>query len=243
MHQVAPLAASACGSGCEPPTSTTSTVPAVSSPACRAAVTCSGVHTSAPTNANPSSPCRRTRRGPAPRPTRPAIQIGTRGRLHTGLRRHATARTGHRVAGEHRHEQLDPGVERGAASAVVRRRLAERRVLAVAVDAEAEAEHHPARRQAVERRRCLSDELRPPPRQRRHQRADQHPLGRHRDRRQRDERVGERGQRAVPQVVPHEHAVPPGLLGGRPPPRRPHPGPPAPRTARSTGPIARRDRN
>ena len=50
---------------------------------------------------------------------------------------------------------------------VVGRRLVEQRVLAVAVDAEAEGEHDAAARQPVERRRLLGDELHAPPRQRR----------------------------------------------------------------------------
>ena len=48
-----------------------------------------------------------------------------------------------------------------------------------------------------------------------HQRADPHPFGGRGDRRQRHERVGERQAGAVPQVVPHEHAVPAGVLGRR----------------------------
>ena len=213
-HHVAPAAASAAGSGCVPPTSATSIVPAVRSPACSALVMCSGVQASAPTSARPSRPWRRTRRGPAPSPVRPAIQIGTRGCCTPAGVVDAPAGAGDGHAGQHLVEQHDPGVERGGPGAVVGRRLVEQRVLAVAVDPEAEPEHHPAARQAIERRGRLGDELRAAARQRGDHRADQHSLGRDRDRGQRDERVGEGHQRAVPEMVPDEHGVPPGRFGG-----------------------------
>ncbi len=135
-------------------------------------------------------------------------------RLHTRRRRHAAASARHGVATQHRKERLDRGVDRDAPRPVVRRRLIERRVLAVAVDSEADAEHHPTRRQSIERRRRLSHELRPPPGQGRDHRPDPHPLSGHGDRRQRDERIGERGERPVPQVVPDEEPVPAGTLRG-----------------------------
>ena len=61
--------------------------------------------------------------------------------------------------------------------------------------------------------RRLSDELRPTSRQGGDHRADHDPLGRHRDRRKRDEWVGE-GTNVRFQSDPDEHAVPTGLLRG-----------------------------
>ena len=111
-------------------------------------------------------------------------------------------------------EQANPGIKRSGSSSIVDRRLVEHRVLAVAIDPKAEAEHHAATGQAIDRCRRLSDELRPTSRQGGDHRADHDPLGRHRDRRKRDEWVGERNQRSVPEMIPDEHAVPTGLLRG-----------------------------
>ena len=132
--------------------------------------------------------------------------------LNAGRCGHPSASARDGFACEHLLEQADPGIESGGSSAVVDRRFVEHRVLAVAVDPKAEAQHHPATGQAIDRCRRLSDELRPTSRQGGDHRADHHPLGRHRDRRQRDEWVGERNQRSVPEMVPDEHAVPTGPL-------------------------------
>ena len=144
----------------------------------------------------------------------PAIQSGTRGCCTPAPRRRASAELRHRPALEHRHEHVDARVEGAGPGAVVGRRLVEQRVLAVAVHAEAEGEHDAAGRQPVERRGLLGDQLHAAPRQRQHHRADAHPLRGHGDRRQRHPRIGERLVRSVPQVVPHEQAVPAGRLGG-----------------------------
>ena len=131
-----------------------------------------------------------------------------------------------------------PRVERRAARLVGVGRLAEQRVLAVAVHAEPEPEHHAPARQPIERRRGLGDELRPAARQRRRPSSRSSPARSPRRSRQRHPRVGERRQRPVPQVVPDEDAVPPGRLGGAGDARRSDRDRPARRTARSTAPSA-----
>jgi hypothetical protein len=60
----------------------------------------------------------------------------------------ASARDG--FACEHLLEQADPGIESGGSGAVVDRRFGEHRVLAVAVDPKADAQHHPATGQAID---------------------------------------------------------------------------------------------
>ena len=151
MHQVARRRRVPADRDANPRPARRRAAPAVSAPACRAAVTCSGVHDVGthqrqavqPVSTNPPRPG--TEANPTSDPDRDPRQ------LHTGLRRHPTPGVRHSVAGEHRHEQLDPGVERGAASTIIGRRLVEHRELAVAVDAEAEAEHHrPADRRSSE---------------------------------------------------------------------------------------------
>ena len=177
-------------------------------PAASAAATCSGLQLPPPTRASPSSPNRPARIGPAAS-ARPGDPDRHPWLLHARHGRRPAAGTRHRLAGEHQREQLDTSVERGAARSVITSRLGERRVLAVRVDTEAEAENHPPR---TGDRATSSTGPRAVAAAGRHHRFDPHTGRGGSDRCQRDEGVGERHRRAVPQVVPHEHAVPPGLL-------------------------------
>ena len=95
-----------------------------------------------------------------------------------------------------------------AARAIVGRRLREHRELAVAVDAEAEAQRDAAVREPVERRGLLRDDLGSAARDRCDHRSDAHPLGREGDRGGGHPRIGERRAGDVPEVVPDEDRVP-----------------------------------
>ena len=171
-------------------------------------------------------------------PVRPAIQIGTARRCTPAAVVTRPPSCGDRTALEHRHEQLDAGVERRRPGLVVGRRLVEQRVLAVAVDAEAERQHDASARQPVQRRRRLGDELHPLARQRRDHRPDDDALGGDGDRGERDPRVGERLAACGSTGGPRRRCRPtrcasaaPATVGDHAPAR------PAPRTARSTVPI------
>ena len=127
---------------------------------------------------------------------------------------------GRELAAPQLDEPVEPLVEQPRALARVAR-VAERRELAVAVAADADAEHEPAAAQAVERHR-LARELRDPaPRRRGDERADAHALGRAGDRGHRDPRVRELAGVLVDEVVPDEEAVPAPRLGGLGEPREP----------------------
>ena len=185
------------------------------SAAASAAATCSGCHVPPPTSATPSSPWRAARRGPALRSALPATHTGQRGRcVHAMVvRRPPAAATGSPVRAVSR--SGSSASSRSARARVVGQRLVERRVLAVAVVAQAQPEDRASAGQPVQRRRVLGDDLPAPARQRRHERPEPHALRRGRDRGERDPRVGERLAGVVEQVVPDEDAVPARRLGVR----------------------------
>ncbi len=78
---------------------------------------------------------------------------------------------------------------------------------------EADADDDAPARELIEARDLAGELVRPPPRQRRHHRAETDPFRRQRDRRQRDRHI--RGRLFEPDVVPDEEAVPTVCLGRR----------------------------
>lgn len=117
--------------------------------------------------------------------------------------------------GEQAGEDVEALIEHPRPSAVVDLLAETAQLLAACVEAEADAEDHPAAGQLIDGDHLAGNDLRAPAGQRRHHRAELDPLGRHRDGRERDPRVGRRaGRSAVADVVPHEEPVPAGRVGG-----------------------------
>jgi hypothetical protein len=120
----------------------------------------------------------------------------------------------HRLARPGGAEDLERLVEHLRALAIVDLFAGARVLSPELVAAKAYAERQPAAAEHVQRRRLARDLDRPPPGQRRDHRAEPDALGRGRNRRQRDLRVGDMGHGRPPvDVIPHEHPIPSGLLG------------------------------
>lgn len=119
----------------------------------------------------------------------------------------------HNLTGQGLDEEVDPGIESLCSRSCTLEWLIERGVLPVAVVPQPQAEDQPTVGETVEGGRLLCHDLRSTTRKRSHQGPERDVIRGDGYGSQRHPRVGEWLTRAVPEVVPHEEAVPASRFG------------------------------